>query len=187
MLNTLITSKTRINLLLKFFLNPGTKAYLRELSSEFGESTNAVRVELNRLTDAKLLKSTSLGRKILYSANRNHNLFRDIESVVRKYVGIDKLVEDLIKKLGNIDAAYIIGDYSRGIDSRLIDVVLVGDVDQNILKKFVVKTEKLIDRKIRPLILNDKEFYRLRDRLDINNALTIWNKNKDKFINYHLN
>ena len=57
MLNTLITSKTRINLLLKFFLNPGTKAYLRGLASEFDESTNAVRVELNRLTQAKILKS----------------------------------------------------------------------------------------------------------------------------------
>ena len=93
MLNTLITSKTRINLLLKFFLNPGTKAYLRELSAEFGESTNAVRVELNRLTDAKILKSSSLGRKIIYSnANKNHvdqillrldltNMFDDIYDI----------------------------------------------------------------------------------------------------------
>jgi len=63
MLNTLITSKTRINLLLKFFLNPGTNAYLRELAAEFGESTNAVRVELNRLSEAKLIQSTNLGRK----------------------------------------------------------------------------------------------------------------------------
>ena len=88
MLNTLITSKTRINLLLKFFLNPGTKGYLRELAAEFGESTNAIRVELNRLSDAKLLQSTHLGRKVIYRANNKHNLFRDIQSVVRKYVGL---------------------------------------------------------------------------------------------------
>ena len=68
MLDTIITSKTRIKLLMKFFLNPGTKAYLRELAAEFGESTNSVRIELNRLTDAKLLKSTNFGRKIIYSA-----------------------------------------------------------------------------------------------------------------------
>ena len=60
MLNTLITSKTRINLLLKFFLNPGTKAYLRELSAEFGESTNSVRVELRRLSEAKLITSEKI-------------------------------------------------------------------------------------------------------------------------------
>ena len=137
MLNTLITSKTRINLLLKFFLNPGTKAYLRELSAEFGESTNSVRIELNRLTDAKLLKSTNFGRKIIYSANSKHNLFRDIQNVVRKFVGLDQLVEDLIKRLGSVEKAFVIGDYAKGIDSGLIDIVLIGKVDTETLEKFV--------------------------------------------------
>jgi len=179
MLNTLITSKTRINLLLKFFLNPGTKAYLRELAKEFGESTNAIRVELNRLSEAKLLQSTNLGRKIIYKANKKHNLFRDIQNVVRKYVGLDRLVEDVVNRLGSIDAAYIIGDYARGIDSGLIDVVLIGTVDSETLENFVFKTGNLIDRKIRPLVLDSEEFEKLWMRLDIDNALPIWNKEKD--------
>ena len=179
MLNTLITSKTRINLLLKFFLNPGTKAYLRELAAEFGESTNAIRVELNRLSEAKLLQSTNLGRKVIYKANNEHNLFRDIQSVVRKYVGLDRLVEDVVARLGSVDAAYVIGDYARGIDSGLIDVLLVGTVDSETLEKFVIKTGNLIDRKIRPLVLNHEEFKKLRARLDIDHALPIWNKEKD--------
>lgn len=180
MLNTLITSKTRINLLLKFFLNPGTKAYLRELSAEFGESTNSVRVELNRLTEAKILKSNSFGRKIIYSANNKHSLFRDIQNVVRKFVGLDQLVEDLIKRLGTVEKSFVIGDYAKGIDSGLIDVVLVGDVDIKTLEKFVYKTGKLIDRKIRPLVLNNVEFEKLKVRLDIDNALPIWNKKEEK-------
>ena len=182
MLNTLITSKTRINLLLKFFLNPGTKAYLRELAAEFGESTNSVRVELNRLTEAKLLKSTNLGRKIIYRANNKHNLFRDIQNVVRKFVGLDQLVEDLIKRLGSVDKAFVIGDYAKGIDSGLIDVVLVGNVDIDTLEKFVIKTGKLINRKIRPLVLNKVEFEKLKVRLDIDHALPIWNKTKEKVL-----
>jgi hypothetical protein len=179
MLNTLITSKTRINLLLKFFLNPGTKAYLRELAAEFGESTNAIRVELNRLSDAKLLQSTNLGRKVIYRANINHNLFRDIQSVVRKYVGLDRLVEDVVNRLGSIDSAYVIGDYARGIDSGLIDVVFIGTVDWDALEKFVLKTSNIINRKIRPLVLDSEEFEKLRVRLDIDHALPIWNKEKD--------
>ena len=179
MLNTLITSKTRINLLLKFFLNPGTKAYLRELAAEFGESTNAIRVELNRLSDAKLLQSTNLGRKVIYRANIKHNLFRDIQSVVRKYVGLDRLVEDVVSRLGSVDAAYVIGDYARGIDSGLIDVVLIGTVDSETLEQFVLKTGNLIDRKIRPLVLDQEEFEKLRARLDIDHALPIWSKEKD--------
>ena len=179
MLNTLITSKTRINLLLKFFLNPGTKAYLRELAKEFGESTNAIRVELNRLSDAKLLQSTNLGRKVIYRANSKHSLFRDIQSVVRKYVGLDRLVEDVVDRLGSIDAAYVVGDYARGIDSGLIDIVLIGTVNPNTLENFIFKTGNLIDRKIRPLVLDIKEFEKLRVRLDIDHALPIWNKTKD--------
>ena len=182
MLNTLITSKTRVNLLLKFFLNPGTKAYLRELSAEFGESTNSIRVELNRLTDAKLLKSTNLGRKVIYRANNKHSLYSDIQNVVRKFVGLDQLVEDLIKRLGSVEKAFVIGDYAKGIDSGLIDVVLVGNVDIQTLEKFVYKTGKLINRKIRPLVLNKDEFYKLRSRLDIDNSLPIWNKMQNKVI-----
>ena len=180
MLNTLITSKTRINLLLKFFLNPGTKAYLRELAGEFGESTNAIRVELNRLSNAKLLQSTNIGRKVFYRANNKHNLFRDIQTVVRKYVGLDRLAEDVVRRLGSVDVAYVIGDYSRGIDSGLIDIVLVGSVDSQALEKFIFKTGNLIDRKIRPLVLNHEEFEKLRARLDIDHALPIWNKSKDR-------
>ena len=116
MLDSLITSKTRIKLLLKFFLNPGTEAYLRGLSAEFGESTNAIRVELNRLTDAKLLKSVQSGRTVEYRANKEHLLFKDIQNVVTKFVGIDTLAEELANKLGDIEFAYITGDYAKGND-----------------------------------------------------------------------
>ena len=169
MLNTLITSKTRINLLLKFFLNPGTKAYLRELAAEFGESTNAIRVELNRLSDAKLIKSTNLGRKVIYRANNQHNLFRDIQSVVRKYVGLDHLVEDVVNRLGSVDAAYVVGDYARGIDSGLIDVVLVGTVDSDNLEKFVLNLFQSAQRFYLAIIPNDQrvcEYGYLRGTLE---------------------
>lgn len=57
MLDTLIQSKTRLKLLLRFFLNPDSSAYLRGLAQEFDESTNAVRVELNRFEEAGLIQS----------------------------------------------------------------------------------------------------------------------------------
>jgi hypothetical protein len=176
LLESLITSKTRIKLLLKFFINPGTRAYLREIAKEFDESSNAVRVELNRLTDAKLLVSESAGRTIQYRANKNHSLFKDIESVVKKYVGLDQLVENLINELGDIRAAYIIGDYSKGIDSGLIDLVLVGELDEAELNRLVKKTEGLIKRKIRTLTLKVDELDGLKDHLNIENALLLWVK-----------
>lgn len=174
LLDSLITSKTRIKLLLKFFLNPGTKAYLRGLATEFGESTNAIRVELNRLTEAKLLKSVHAGRTVQYRANKQHSLFKDLQSVVKKFVGLDKVAEELAAKLGDIQAAYVIGDYAKGNDSGLIDLVLIGQVDDKKLKEVTAKTENLINRKIRTLVLAPTDLEKLTSRLDIEHALFIW-------------
>ena len=178
MLESLITSKTRIRLLLKFFLNPETRAYLRELASEFGESTNGIRLELNSLTKAKLLKSSNIGRTVVYRANKDHTLFTDIQSVVQKYVGIDHLVDDLISELGQIDAAYIIGDYAHGSDTGLIDLVIVGQVKVDVLQRLIDKTGKIISRKIRPLVLDQEELQCLWEQLDIGHALPIWGDNQ---------
>ena len=174
MLESLITSKTRIRLLLKFFLNPESRAYLRELASEFGESTNGIRLELNSLTKAKLLKSSNVGRTVVYRANKDHMLFTDIQSVVQKYVGIDHLVDDLISELGQIDSAYIIGDYAHGSDTGLIDLVIVGQVKVVVLQRLIDKTGKIISRKIRPLVLDQEELQFLWKQLDIGHALHIW-------------
>ena len=174
MLDSLVTSKTRIKLLLKFFINPGTRAYLRELAKEFGESTNSVRLELNRLTKANLLVSENRGRTILYNANTDHTLFKDIRSIALKYVGIDRIIENMVQSLGKVQSAYIIGDYAKGIDSGIIDLVLIGTINQEILQELIEKTEKLINRKIRHMTLTEKELKKLNKPLDIEHALPIW-------------
>ena len=174
MLDSLVTSKTRIKLLLKFFINPETRAYLRELSKEFGESTNSVRLELNRLTKANLLIAQNKGRTVMYNANTDHAFFRDIQKIVHKYVGIDRIIENLVMSLGKVKSAYVIGDYAKGLDTGIIDLVLIGNIDQGILQKFIKKTEKLINRKIRPMILTEIEFKKLNKTLDISHAFPIW-------------
>ncbi len=176
MLESLITSKTRIKLLLKFFLNPGTKSYLREISADFGESSNAFRLELNRLTEAKILNSEHVGRTVQYSANTKHPLFKDIENVVKKYIGIDQLIEHFFRELSNIQKAFITGDYARGIDSGLIDVVLIGTIGNDIMEHITHKTELLINRKIRTLVLSDVEFKDLKKRLLKEDTLLLWAK-----------
>ena len=105
MLDALITSKTRIRLLVKFFLNPTMKSYLRQLSDEFGESTNSVRVELNRLTEAEILESKADGNTVLYQAKSSHPLFPEIKSIVSKITGIDQLIEEVIERLGCVESA----------------------------------------------------------------------------------
>ena len=174
MLETLITSKTRIKLLIKFFLNPGTSAYLRELATEFGESTNSVRVELNRLSKARIICAENVGRTIEYRANEKHSLFNELQSLVLKYSGVDQLVETLIKRLGEVKTAYVVGDYARGIDSGLIDIILIGKINKIELNQIAENRSKDISRKIRPLVVTKKELHSLWDQLDMDHALLIW-------------
>lgn len=179
MINTLhsvIPSRTRVDILVKLFLNPGFKAYLRELASEFKVSTNAVRVELNHLTEHKILRSERSGRNVYYRANTDHPLFPELFSMVRKITGIDELVRSVVDRLGNLEAAYLVGDYARGVDTGVIDVVLVGDIDKVQLDDFAQKTEAYIKRKIRSLVLSNEEFEQLKGRKSIDPVVRLWDK-----------
>ncbi|MGJ1291954.1 hypothetical protein [Sphingobacterium multivorum] len=70
MLETLITSKTRLKLLIKFFVSATNRAHLRGLAEEFQESTNAIRKELNQLSEAGYLDRKTEKNKVVYSANK---------------------------------------------------------------------------------------------------------------------
>lgn len=149
MLDTLITSKTRLKLLLKFFLNGNNKSYLRGLETEFGESSNAIRIELNRFEEAGLLVSSSEGNKKIYQANKNNTIFNDIHNMLIKFVGIDEIIEKVLRRVGDLHSAYIINDFARGIDKKVIDLLLVGDkLNQTYLPGMVNKVESMIKRKI---------------------------------------
>jgi DNA-binding transcriptional ArsR family regulator len=175
MLEALITSKTRVRLLVKFFLNPTMKAYLRQLADEFGESTNSVRVELNRLTEAGILESEVDGNVINYKAKESHPLFPEIRSIVSKVTGLDSVIEWVIQRLGDVENAYLIGDYAKGKDSGIIDVILVGKVDKSYLTGLIEKAEDLVQRKIRYLVMNQIELdqYKLQNEEPI---LLLWSK-----------
>jgi len=177
MLDSIITSKTRIKLLLKFFLNSNARSYLRGLESEFGESSNAIRLELNRMEGAGLLNSSVSGNKKVFSANTKHPLFGDIHNIVMKHIGLDKVVEEVIDNLGDLDSVYLVGEFAKGKDSSIIDLAFFGEaLDKEYLMKLVEKAEKMIKRKVRYLIYQPKEetlFLRSNSNIE---ALLLWKR-----------
>ena len=175
MLDTLITSKTRLKLILKFFLNSKSRAHLRNLESEFGESTNAIRLELNKFEEAGLLTSEISGNKKVFRANTSHPLFQDIHNILMKTIGFDQIIDRVLTKLGNLEKAYVTGDFARGIDNPIIDLVLIGpEINQEYLVRLVAKTEALISRKIRYVIFHPEEFEKYRKNLTDRDMLLIW-------------
>lgn len=163
-------------MLLKFFLNSNNKSYLRSLESEFGESSNAIRVELNRFEEAGMLSSFTSGNRKYFQANTQHPLYKEVHSILRKQIGIDKIIENIIERLGNVEQVYVAGALAKGIDSSIIDLVFVGEVNKEYLITLIEKVEQLISRKIRYVVYTGADLSGADEVLGGQNALLIWEK-----------
>ncbi len=149
MLESLITSKTRLRLLVKFFVNSKTQSHLRGLAEEFGESTNAVRKELNNLTHAGILIRKNDKNKISYQANITHPFFSNIQEIIRKYLGLDQLLEQILGRMGEVSQVVLVGDMAMGIDSGIIEVVITGgELNESYISHLSDKIEKMIERQV---------------------------------------
>ena len=149
MLGELITSKTRLRLLIKFFVSQANRGYLNGLATEMGESTNAIRKELNHLHDAGYLQKEKANNKIQYKANTKHPMFSVLQKVILKHLGLEDAVEIVLERMGDVEEIILIGDYAKGIDSGKIEIIIVGqDLNTSYVQNLEEKIEKLISRKV---------------------------------------
>ena len=166
LLGPLITSKTRLKLLSRFFLNQSVDGYLQGLSKELDENTNSIRVELNRLEKAGLLASKTKGRRKLYSVNRTHPLTSDLTSIVRKVSGIDALIERVTANLPSLEQVWVCGDLSRGLPSEYIETTLIGaDLDRRYIKRLTNKAQSLTGKTITVKVKEETELSGTKDGL----------------------
>lgn len=173
-LSSLITSKTKIHILMRLFLNPNEEIHLRGLSEEFGLSPSLVREELRQLSSAGLLLNRKSGRQVNFRANANHPLFPELHSMVKKAFGMDRILDSIVSRLGELKLAFVLDDYAQGKDTGIVDLVLVGNIDQDNLKDLVRKTERYISRKIRTLVLTEDEFHNMKSIFEKRPKLTLW-------------
>tara|TARA_Y100001958_G_C20833278_1_gene283112 strand:+ start:88 stop:594 length:507 start_codon:yes stop_codon:yes gene_type:complete len=154
MLDTLISSKTRLKLIIRFFLNLAKKSHLRGIASDFNESTNSIRIELNNLTDAGYLIKKKEKNKVNYLANKNHPFFNLIIDLVRKHTGIEEILNKIVDSISNLKSVYVIGDYAKGIDSGIIKIFIDGEIkNKKFFNQILNATQIKIKRKI--IILNN--------------------------------
>ena len=167
MLNSLITSKTRLRMLIKFFVSAANNGYLNGLANEFNESTNSIRKELNNLSGAGYLLKSKENNRIIYNANTSHPMFEVLQKIVRQHLGLEEIVEAVIERIGDVDYIALTGDYAKGIDSGIIEIIINGTkVNNDYLE--------LISPKIKEKIGRDVSFL-LNQRLDSNSIIIYQN------------
>ena len=174
MLETLISSKTRLKLLLRLFLNPGSKAYLRGLADEFDERTNSGRVELNRFEEAGMLSSDLIGNKKVFQANKEYPLFEEIRKILLKYTGLQDIIDKVIEQLGDLNKVYLTGDLALGKQSDVISLIIVGNPDRHFLIQLIAKVEELIPKKVQYLIYSIEESQ--SQQFDNERNLVLWHE-----------
>ena len=167
----------RIKLLTRLFLNSNTHGHLRGLASEFGESSNAIRIELNRFEKAGLLTSEAQGNRKVFSANTLHPLFIDINSLLRKHLGLDQLVERVIERIGEVEEVYLTGAFAHGQAGSEIEMLLVGGkVDTIALDKLIEKARQFIKYKIIYSLIAPVEFISLAAVSGKEDLLLLWKR-----------
>ena len=146
-----------MRLLIKFFVNQANRGYLNGLASEFNESTNSIRKELNHLSNAGYLEKYRDNNKIGYKANIKHPMFEILQKVVFKHLGLEEIVEHVLAQMGKVKEIHLIGDYAKGLDTGSIEVLLIGDqLNTKYIFQLEQKIEKLIERKVQFIISNRK-------------------------------
>lgn len=149
MLQALITSKTRMRLLVKFFINVANTGYLRGLATEMQENTNAIRKELNNLSEAGFLIREEQDAKVMYRANASHPFFGVLQELVRKHLGIDQIIAHIFSRLGDVSKIYLVGDCAKGLDTGVIEVVVEGvHLNQDYLDQLIPKVSKELNKRI---------------------------------------
>ena len=134
---------------------------MRGLERDFGVRSNSVRLELNKLSDLKLIESSEdpdNSKVKNYSINQSHPLFQSMRGIILQFVGLDQIIENILKKVGSLEQVFLTGDLAEGKNTAFVDLVLVGDVDKNYLYQLIEKIEPLIQKKIRVALISPLEY-----------------------------
>jgi hypothetical protein len=149
-LDILLNGKIRLKLLTRLLLNPASRVYLRGLEKDFGVSSNTVRLELNKLSDLKLIEvDESVSTVKQYKANILHPMFNPLRNFILKQFGFESLIEQVFQKLGDVESVYITNDWAEGKESTFVDLVVVGNVNKTYMNRLIEHAEKVIQKKIR--------------------------------------
>ncbi len=168
MVEQLFGSKTRVKLLNLFYGNPNRSFYVREITRKIDEQINSVRRELANLLSIGIISSDTNNNRLYYEVDQKfeHYLplaaifgggqFTSTKTETTVATAPDEDLHDL-KSLGNVELALYSGQFTRDETSG-IDFMVVGDVNQTQLTKFVAELEKKEGKEIRYTVMSLDEF-----------------------------
>lgn len=153
-------SKTKIAILELFFNEPAGELYLRQLESITGYSVGNIRREMIKLEKSGLFLSRIMGKMKFYRLNVAYPFYNEIKNIVRKTIGIEGRLKEIVKKYQDIRFAFIYGSFARGKEKALsdIDLIVIGGIDFKGIKTCIYEYQSKIGREINSIIYSPEEF-----------------------------
>lgn len=164
----LFKSKTRKALFRHYFTNPDAEHFLREMERLFDIPVSMLRKELTALEKEGIFVSKQRGKNLYYSLNKSYPLFEELKSIVFKTIGVQGLLENRIKRIKNIDTAFIYGSYAKNQESITsdIDLFITGDIDEDKLVSEIGRIEKELKREINYSLYSKDDFQKKKKKKD---------------------
>jgi len=182
MLKALFSSKTRIQLLKLFLLNPEESFYQRQIEHKLYLSIRAIQREIRNLCSIGLLSERISGNRNYYSLNKNHPLRSELKNIILKASGIADILSRRLASNQNIELAFIYGSFAKDKENLLsdIDLFIIGNISGRALSSLLSKEKQNLNREINFALYSKEEFLK---RLKQNNHfITSVIKNKKIFI-----
>lgn len=167
-LNYLFISKVRIKCVKYFLFNPDVPIHLRGAVRDFKEEINAVRRELTRLEEIKLIKSESRGNRRYFVLNTEYEFLPELKGMFHKTFGLGGALRSNADKLGELQYAILTDAFVSGnkLGSQDVDLVIIGNIDLQTLADIISDAEKKLGREINYTVLKGSEFILRKKRRD---------------------
>src|SRR5688572_3060509 len=169
MIEQLFGSKTRVKLLQLFYSNPNRSFYVREITRKIDEQINSVRRELANLLNTGIIVSDNTNNRLYYEVNQDYEFYDPLRAIFGKEdsSGVSSIktakktaptpAEEKLKGLGKLEVVLYTGQFTRD-ESSGIDILVVGEVNQNAIQKFVAELEAQENKEIRYTVMSTTEF-----------------------------
>lgn len=160
MLQHIIPSKARRKILEFFFHRPDENYYLRRIVREIDEEVNAVKRELDILTEEKLLTHERRLNKIFYTLNKNYHLYDEFMRIFTKTNLLAQMIYKSGSKIGKVKFIALSTKFSKNIPIKEDEIyaLFVGTIVVPEVESIMSEAEKTYGRPINYTAMTEEEF-----------------------------
>jgi len=160
MLKSLFGSKIREKLLTQLFSHTDQSFYVRELHELIHEDATNISRELKKLEELRIVVCQPMANIKYYRANADNPIFNELKSIVLKTNGVAGLIQSNLKNFKEIQLAFIFGSIAKGREDANsdIDLIIVGNLNQDELNEGITQTEEKLQREINYIVYEPQEF-----------------------------